>query len=194
MALILGVNRKIFRAYNRTREGNFNINGLLGFDLHGKTVGVIGTGRIGRVIINICNGFGMNVLAYDPYPPKDINAKIVSQYQLFKQSDIISLHCPLTKDTKHIINKDTISQMKNNVTIINTSRGGLINTVDLIEGLKNKEIGAAGLDVYEEESAYFFEELSSDILEDDNLARLLTFPNVLVTSHQAFFTRYVIKH
>lgn len=194
MALILGINRKIFRAYNRTREGNFNINGLLGFDLHGKTVGVIGTGRIGQVFINICDGFGMKVLAYDPYAPENSNAELVSLNELFEKSDIISLHCPLTKDTKHIINKDTIATMKKNVYIINTSRGGLINTADLINGLKDKQIGAAGLDVYEEESAYFFEDLSSDILEDDILARLLTFPNVLVTSHQAFFTQEALQN
>lgn len=159
MALILGVNRKIFRAYNRTREGNFNINGLLGFNLHGKTVGVIGTGRIGQVSIDICNGFGMKVLAFDPYAPEILNTELVSLNELFEKSDIISLHCSLTKDTKHIINKDNIAKMKKNVYIINTSRGGLIDTANLISGLKDKQIGAAGLDVYKEESAYFFEDL-----------------------------------
>lgn len=136
----------------------------------------------------------MKVLAYDPYAPENLNAELVSLNELFEKSDIISLHCPLTKNTKHIINKDTIAKMKKNVYIINTSRGGLINTADLINGLKDKQIGAAGLDVYEEESAYFFEDLSSDILEDDILARLLTFPNVLVTSHQAFFTQEALQN
>lgn len=194
IALLLGVNRKIFRAYNRTREGNFNINGLLGFDLHGKTIGVIGTGRIGRVLIDICKGFGMNVLTYDPYPTEISGVESVTLDEMYKRSDIISLHCPLTKDTKYMINNLSISKMKEGVFIINTSRGGLINTSDLIDNLKSKHIGGAGLDVYEEESAYFFEDLSSDILEDDILARLLTFHNVLVTSHQAFFTKEALAN
>ncbi|MCK5130203.1 MAG: 2-hydroxyacid dehydrogenase [Clostridiales bacterium] len=193
MALLLGVNRKIFRAFNRTREGNFSINGLLGFDLFGKTAGVVGTGRIGRVFIDICKGFGMKVLAYDPFPAKIEDVKIVSLDELYKKSDIISLHCPLTKSTKHIINSESIQQMKQGAIIINTSRGGLINTLDLIEGLKSKQLGGAGLDVYEEESSYFFEDMSSDILEDDTLARLLTLHNVLVTAHQGFFTKEALE-
>jgi len=193
IALLLGVNRKIFKAYNRTREGNFSINGLLGFDLFGKTVGVIGTGRIGRVFIDICKGFGMNVIAYDPFPKEIDGVKSVSLDKLYAQSDVISLHCPLTTDTKHIINAESIAKMKQGVYIINTSRGGLINTADLVEGLKDKHVGGAGLDVYEEESAYFFEDLSSDIMTDDTLARLLTFHNVLVTSHQGFFTQEALK-
>ncbi len=192
-ALLLGVNRKIFRAFNRTREGNFNINGLQGFDLHGKTVGIIGTGKIGRVFINICKGFGMNVLAYDPYPQDIDGVENVTLDELYLNSDIISLHCPLTAETHHVINANSIAKMKQGVYIINTSRGGLINTPDLVEGLKNQHIGGAGLDVYEEESAYFFEDLSSDVMTDDTLARLLTFPNVLVTSHQGFFTQEALK-
>lgn len=194
MALLLGINRKIFRAFNRTREGNFSIDGLLGFDLHDKAIGVIGTGRIGRVFIDICKGFGMKVLTYDTYPVKITDAKNVTLDELYKNSDIISLHCPLVHDTRYLINKDSINKMKQGVVIINTSRGGLINTLDLIDGLKSKKIGGAGLDVYEEESAYFFEDLSSDILEDDKLARLLTFHNVLVTSHQAFFTKEALEN
>ena len=192
-ALLLGVNRKTFRAYNRTREGNFSINGLQGFDLYGKTVGVIGTGKIGRVFIDICKGFGMRVLAYDPFPREMDGVKNVTLDELYKESDIISLHCPLTAETRHMINADAIERMKQGVYIINTSRGGLINTPDLVEGLKDRHIGGAGLDVYEEESAYFFEDLSSDVMTDDTLARLLTFPNVLVTSHQGFFTQEALR-
>ena len=193
MALLLGVNRKIFRAYNRTREGNFAINGLQGFDLYGKTVGVIGTGRIGQVFINICKGFGMKVISYDPYPKEIDGVTNVTRDELYAQSDVISLHCPLTAETKHIIHASSIAKMKQGVYIINTSRGGLVNTPDLVEGLKDKHIGGAGLDVYEEESAYFFEDLSSDIMADDTLARLLTFPNVLITSHQGFFTQEALQ-
>ena len=193
MALLLGVNRKIFRAYNRTRESNFAINGLQGFDLYGKTVGVIGTGKIGRVFIDICKGFGMRVLAYDPYPAAIDSVENVSLDELYAQSDVISLHCPLTADTRHIVNAKSIAKMKQGVYIINTSRGGLINTPDLVEGLKDRHVGGAGLDVYEEESAYFFEDLSSEVMSDDTLARLLTFPNVLVTSHQGFFTQEALK-
>ncbi len=193
MALLLGVNRKIFRAYNRTREGNFNINGLQGFDLKGKTMGVIGTGRIGQVFMDICKGFGMEVIAYDPFPKKIDGVQNVTLDELYAKSDIISLHCPLTSDTHHIINEKSIAKMKQGVYIINTSRGGLINTPDLVEGLKDRHIGGAGLDVYEEESAFFFEDMSSDVLTDDTLARLLTFPNVVVTSHQAFFTQEALE-
>ncbi len=193
MALLLTLNRKIHKAYNRTRESNFSINGLLGVTLHGKTIGVIGTGRIGRIFVNICKGIGMKVIAYDPYPAKDSKIDYVSLQELYNQSDIISLHCPLTKETKHIISKSSIDQMKKNVILINTSRGALINTEDLIEGLKSRKIAQAALDVYEEEGEYFFEDLSDDIIHDDNLARLQSMPNVLITSHQAFFTKEALE-
>jgi len=195
--LILSLNRKIHKAYYRTKDNNFSINGFLGFDMHGKTVGVIGTGKIAKIFINILNGFGMNVLANDPFPneeyAKNNNFKYVDLDNLYKNSDIISLHCPLTKDTKYIINKSTIEKMKKNVMIINTSRGPLINTKDLIAALKQHKIGSAGLDVYEEESEYFFENFSEKNIDDDTLARLLTFNNVLITSHQAFFTKEALE-
>lgn len=162
--------------------------------MHDKTIGVVGTGRIGRVFIDICKGFGMKVLAYDIYPAEIDDVEMVSLDELYEKSDVISLHCPLTKSTKYMINQESIKKMKQGVFLINTSRGGLINTKDFIEGLKSKKIGGAGLDVYEEENAYFFEDLSSDILKDDILARLLTFPNVLVTSHQAFFTKEALEN
>lgn len=192
-ALMLSLNRKIHRAFNRTRDLNFNINGLLGWDIHGKTAGVIGTGKIGKEMIRILCGFGMKVLAYDVYPDPDFAGKAGFSYveldTLYRESDLITLHCPLTKETFHMINADSISRMKDGVMIINTSRGHLIDTVALIDALKTGKIGSAGLDVYEEESAYFFEDYSTRIISDDVLARLLTFPNVLVTSHQGFFTR-----
>lgn len=193
VALMLALNRKIHKAYYRTRDSNFNINGLLGFDMYGKTAGIIGTGKIGKVIIKILTGFGMKILAYDPLPDKEyaetIGFKYVDLNRLYKESDIISLHCPLTKDTYHLIDKDSISQMKKGVMVINTGRGQLIDTKALINALKNEKIGAAGLDVYEEESEYFFEDFSSSFISDDVLARLLTFNNVLITSHQGFFTK-----
>jgi D-lactate dehydrogenase len=192
-ALMLTLNRKIHKAYYRTRDNNFNINGLLGFDMHGKTAGVIGTGKIGRKIISILNGFGITILGYDKYPEKDLETRYNFTYvdldRLYKESDIISIHCPLNNETYHIINEDSIHIMKKGVMIINTSRGGLVDTKALIQGLKTEKIGAAGLDVYEEESEYFFEDYSSHILSDDTLARLLTFPNVIITSHQGFFTQ-----
>jgi len=193
MALIMSLNRKTHKAYNRTREGNFNINGLVGFDLYGKTAGVLGTGKIGKIMINILNGFGMKVLASDPYPDieyaKKNNFTLTDYDTIYKESDIITLHCPLTKETHHLINKESLSKMKDNVMIINTSRGQLIDTKALIDSLKKGKIGSAGLDVYEEEGDYFFEDFSDQILPDDVLARLLTFNNVLITSHQAFFTK-----
>ena len=192
-ALMLSLNRKIHRAFNRTRDLNFNIDGLLGWDIHGKTAGVIGTGKIGREMIRILKGFGMNVLAYDVYSDMEYAEKAGFKYvdleTLYHESDLITLHCPLTKETYHMINADSLALMKDGVMIINTSRGHLIDTVTLIDALKTRKIGAAGLDVYEEESAYFFEDYSTRIISDDVLARLLTFPNVLVTSHQGFFTR-----
>lgn len=192
-ALLLAVNRKIHRAYSRTRDNNFSINGLMGMDLNGKTAGIIGTGKIGQVFINICRGFGMQVLAYDPYPAPDDTVHYVPLENLFENSDVISLHCPLTDETNHLINGETLSKMKPHAIIVNTSRGGLINTADLIEALKSKKIGGAGLDVYEEESEYFFEDYSSEIVRDDELARLLSLPNVVVTSHQGFFTREAME-
>jgi D-lactate dehydrogenase len=193
IALLMGLNRKIYRAYTRTREGNFALNGLLGFDMFGKTVGVVGTGRIGRCLIDILKGFGMNVLAYDLYPDeeyaKEKDIEYVSLDDLYRKSDVINLTCPLTKDTYHMINRFSIGMMKPGVFIVNTGRGGLINTKDLIDGLKHGNIGAAGLDVYEEEGDYFFEDHSIDLIQDDVLARLMSFPNVLITSHQAFFTK-----
>lgn len=193
VALMLALNRKTHKAYYRIRENNFAINGLMGFDMYGKTAGIIGTGRIGQVVIRILNGFGMKVLAYDSYPnlslAKDLNFTYTDLEELYNRSDIISLHCPLTKETYHLIDRQSIACMKDEVMIINTSRGQLIDTRALIEGLKSGKIGCAGLDVYEEESDYFFEDLSQTYIADDVLARLLTFNNVLITSHQGFFTR-----
>ncbi len=197
-ALMLTLNRKTHKAYYRTREGNFSINGLLGFDMHGRTAGVVGTGKIGQCLISILLGFGMKVLAYDPHPADIFKGAVGFRYcalqELYAESDIISLHCPLTPETTHMINKDTISKMKPGVMIINTGRGKLIDTDTLIEGLKSGKIGSAGLDVYEEESEYFFEDKSTELINDDVLARLLTFHNVLVTSHQGFFTGEALRN
>lgn len=197
-ALMLALNRKTHRAYHRTRDSNFSIQGLLGFDMFGKTAGVIGTGAIGRELIRILKGFGMHVLAYDPGPDEAFAAQAGFSYTdlktLYKRSDIISLHCPLTRETYRMINAKTLKAMKTGVMIINTGRGKLIDTRALIEALKNKKVGYAGLDVYEEESEYFFEDFSSEVISDDVLARLLTFPNVLVTAHQGFFTREALTN
>lgn len=189
MALLLTLNRKIHRAYARTRDFNFSLNGLTGFDLHGKTMGVIGTGKIGRIFINICKGFGLKIIAYDPFPAKDAGIDYVSMEELCKNADIISLHCPLSKDTYHIINNQTIDLMKKNVYIVNTSRGALVNSEDLLEALKSEKIGGACLDVYEEETELFYEDMSYAIIRDDVLARIISMPNVIVTSHQAFLTK-----
>jgi D-lactate dehydrogenase len=193
ITLMLALNRKIHRAYFRTRDSNFTLDGLLGFDMYKKTAGIIGAGRIGKALIKILRGFEMNVLAYDKYEDEEyarqLDFKYVSLDDLFSQSDIISLNCPLTKETEYIINKNNIEKMKSGVMIINTGRGKLIKTYDLIQGLKSGKIMAAGLDVYEEESEYFFEDLSNRVLTDDILARLLTFNNVIITSHQGFFTK-----
>lgn len=192
VALMLTLNRKIHRAYFRTRDANFSLQGLMGFDMYGKTAGVIGSGKIGKVLMQILKGFGMRVLAYDPYPDytfaEQNKVEYVSLNDLFGNSDIISLNCPLTTETQYIINERSISLMKPGVMLINTGRGKLIETRSLIEALKNGKVGAAGLDVYEEESEYFFEDLSNRVLTDDVLARLLTFNNVIITSHQGFFT------
>jgi D-lactate dehydrogenase len=194
--LILALNRKTHRAYYRTRDSNFNIDGLMGFDLNGRTAGVIGTGKIGRILVKILSGFGMKILAYDGYPDEEFAKKYDLTYtsldELYANSDVISLHCPLTPETNHMINAESISRMKDDVMIINTGRGQLIDTAALIEALKSGRVGSAGLDVYEEEGDYFFEDFSSSTIEDDKLARLLTFSNVLVTSHQAFFTKEAI--
>lgn len=192
-SLIMTLNRKIHKAYLRTREGNFSINGLMGFDLHRKTIGVIGAGRIARIFIKIMRGFDARVIAYDPHPDesfaKELGYEYVDLETLYRQSDIISLHCPLTKENTHLINRDSMKKMKNGVMLVNTGRGRLIDTIDLIEALKEKKVGAAALDVYEEEAGYFFEDMSSSIIEDDILGRLLSFNNVLLTSHQAYFTK-----
>ncbi|MCR5458225.1 MAG: 2-hydroxyacid dehydrogenase [Clostridiales bacterium] len=194
MALLLTSVRRIHKAYNRTREFNFSLNGLTGFDLHGKTAGVIGTGKIGRIFIDICKGFGMKVIAYDPYPQKESDIVYVSLDELFKSSDVISLHCPLTDNTHHMVDSSAIEKMKKGVVIINTSRGGLIDAEALLEGIKERKVGAACLDVYEEESDIFFEDRSGHILNDDLLSRLISMPNVLVTSHQAFLTEEALNN
>lgn len=198
LALMLSLNRKIHRAYWRTRDGNFSLNGLMGFDMHGKTIGIIGTGKIAKILIRLLKGFGMRILAYDLYPDtqfaEEEGFSYVSLDELYRESDIISLHCPLTDQTKYMIDKDSIDKMKEGVMIINTGRGQLINTNDLIEGLKEKKIAAAGLDVYEEEGEYFYEDKSDKIIDDDVLARLLSFNNVIVTSHQAFFTKEALHN
>lgn len=189
MAMLLTSIRRIHKAYNRTRDFNFSLQGLTGFDLHGKTVGVIGTGKIGRVFVDICNGFGMRVIAYDKVPSPGLKGEYLPLSRLLAESDIISLHCPLTPETKHLINRETIKMTKRGVVIINTSRGGLIDAEALLDGIKTRHIGAACLDVYEEEGDVFFEDFSGHIVEDDVLARLITMPNVLLTSHQAFLTQ-----
>ena len=194
IALLLTSVRRIHKAYNRTREFNFSLNGLTGFDFHGKTVGVVGTGKIGRIFIDICRGFGMNVIAYDLFPAKDSGINYVSLDELLERSDIISLHCPLTDETRHMINADAIGKMKKGVVIVNTSRGGLIDAEALLEGSKARKIGAACLDVYEEEADVFFEDRSGHILNDDLLSRLISMPNVIVTSHQAFLTEEALNN
>ena len=188
IALLLTSVRRIHKAYIRTRDFNFSLNGLTGFDFHGKTVGVVGTGKIGRIFIDICRGFGMNVIAYDLFPAPNSNIDYVSLDELFERSDIISLHCPLTNDTRHLINADSIGKMKKGVVIVNTSRGGLIDAEALLNGIRERKVGAACLDVYEEEADVFFEDRSGHILNDELLSRLISMPNVIVTSHQAFLT------
>jgi len=198
VALMLALNRKIHRAYWRTRDGNFSLHGLLGFDMYGKTAGIVGTGRIARELIRILKGFGMEVLANDPHPDErfawEAGISYVALDELYERSDVISLHCPLTDGTRYMIGDVAIGRMKPGVMIINTGRGQLIHTEALIDGLKEKKIGAAGLDVYEEEAAYFYEDTSDRIMDDDVLARLLSFNNVIVTSHQAFFTREALDN
>jgi len=197
IALILTLNRKIHRAFNRVREFNFSLRGLAGFDLCGKTAGVLGTGKIGRLVGEILRGFRMRVLASDPYPNLDWATRNGIEYvempALMQESDIITLHAPLTPQTDRIINHETLALMKSGVILANTSRGRLIHTQALIKALKSGQVGGVALDVYEEEEGIFFEDLSGEILHDDELARLLTFPNVLVTAHQAFFTHEALS-
>lgn len=188
VALLLTSVRRIHKAYNRTREFNFSLQGLTGFDLHGKTVGIVGTGKIGRIFGDICRGFGMKILAYDKFPAEGAGLEYVSLDRLFAESDVISFHCPLTEETRHLVNERTIGQMKKGVVLLNTSRGAIIDAEALLGGIKARKVGAACLDVYEEEGDIFFEDNSGHILEDDTLARLISMPNVIVTSHQAFLT------
>ncbi|MBQ8828069.1 MAG: 2-hydroxyacid dehydrogenase [Clostridia bacterium] len=194
MALLLAVNRKLHKSYSRIRDFNFNISGLTGTDLYGKTAGIIGTGKIGRVFIDICRGFGMKVIAYDPFPVDGSDIEYVSLERLFSESDVISLHCPLTEQTHHIVNSEAFNLMKDGVFIINTSRGALIDSNALLDALNNGKIRGAGLDVYEEEADLFFEDKSSDIMKDDTLALLVSRPNVILTSHQAFLTEEALKN
>ena len=193
MGMILALNRKIPRAYIRTRDFNFSLVGLTGFDLHGKTAGVIGTGKIGQAFIEICKGFGMDVLAYDPYPAEIAGVRYVDTDELFRQSDIISLHCPLTRETRYIIDENAIDLMKKSALIVNTSRGQLIDSEALLSALNDKRIGGAALDVYEEESGLFFEDNSDKIVTDEVLSLLVSRPNVLITSHQAFLTEEALR-
>lgn len=198
VALILTLNRKTHRAYHRVREGNFSLDGLVGFDLNGRTAGIVGLGKIGRVLAGLLQGFGMEVIAYDPFPDREwAQSKGVSLLEfddLLRRSDIVNLNAPLTKETYHMIDARAIALMKPGAMLINTGRGALIDTTALVNGLKSGQIGAAGLDVYEEESGYFFEDRSNQVITDDVLARLLTFPNVLVTSHQAFLTEDALRN
>jgi D-lactate dehydrogenase len=196
LALILTLNRKTHKAYNRVREGNFSLNKLLGFNLHGKTVGVIGTGKIGATFCHIMKGMGCRVLAFDINPSEALKKQGItytSLEKIFEESDIISLHCPLIPDTKHMINKDSLSRMKQGIMIINTSRGALIDTPDILDGLASKKVGFLGIDVYEQEENLFFKDLSEMIIEDEMILRLISYPNVLITSHQAYFTREAME-
>lgn len=197
VGLILAVNRKINKAYVRTREGNFSINGLMGVDLYRKTAGIIGTGKIGQILIKILKGFDMKVIAYDLFPNQKVAEELGFEYvsldELYANSDIISLNCPLTKDTQYMINRRSMLKMKDGVILVNTGRGQLIDSADLVEALKDKKVGAVALDVYEEEEDYFFEDKSTQVIEDDILGRLLSFYNVLITSHQAYFTKEAVE-
>lgn len=197
VALLLALNRKVHRAFNRVRELNFSLTGLVGFDLHGRTAGIYGTGKIGRITAEILRGFGMRVLAYDPYPQADWAARSGCQYvrpaDLLAQSDVVSLHVPLTPETRHLICRETLAQMKRGAYLVNVSRGKLIDTTDLITALKTGHLGGVALDVYEEEEGVFFQDLSGQVLQDDELARLLTFPHVIITAHQAFLTQDALE-
>lgn len=196
LAMILALNRKTHKAYNRVREQNFSLNGLMGFNLHGKVIGIVGTGNIGKAFARIMRGFGCELLAFDLYEDDTLKAEgvtYVSRFELFSRADVISLHCPLTADTQHLINPVTIEGMKPGVMIINTSRGGLVDTAAVLEGLRSKHIGYLGIDVYEQEEKLFFRDLSQTILDDDAIQLLMSFPNVLVTGHQAFFTAEALE-
>ncbi len=193
MAMLLTVNRFTHRAYTRTREFNMNINGLMGQDLYHKCAGIIGTGKIGQAMIEICRGFGMHIVAYDPFPNESLDVEYLSLREVLSRADVVSLHCPLTNDTRYIINEETISYMKEGVLLVNTSRGMLIDSNALLNGLISGKFAGVGLDVYEEEDGLFYEDRSSDIIEDAVLARLMTFPNVLVTSHMGFFTKEAMQ-
>lgn len=188
MGLLLTLNRKLHKACFRTRDFNFSLNGLVGFDLHGKTAGIIGTGKIGQIFIQICRGFGMHVLAYDPFPVPDADFSYVSLEELLQKSDIVSLHCPLTEQSRHLINRDTIAQMRDGAYLLNTSRGMLVESEALLDALKSGKLAGAGLDVYEEETDFFFEDRSDSIDRDTILSLLVSMPNVVLTSHQAFLT------
>ncbi len=197
VGLMLALNRKLYRAYNRVREGNFSLNGMLGFDMYGKTVGLVGAGRIGRLVGKMLKAFGCKVIVYDPYECtacKELGIEQVPLEQVLTESDIISLHCPLNKETTHLIDSDSIAKMKKGVMLINTSRGGLMDTAAVTEGLKSKQIGYLGMDVYEKEGELFFEDHSCEIIQDDEFERLLTFHNVLITGHQAYFTEEALSH
>lgn len=197
VAILLSLDRKLCRGYNRVREGNFALEGLLGYDLHGKTVGIVGTGKIGTIVARIMHGFGCRLLASDRAENREcreLGASYVALPDLFEQSDIITLHCPLLPETHHMIDAAAVAKMKKGVTLLNTSRGALIDTTAVIHGLKTGKIGYLGLDVYEEEAGLFYEDLSNEVLQDDAFARLLTFPNVLITGHQAFFTHEALDN
>jgi len=197
MALLLALNRKVHRAYNRVRDGNFALDGLMGFDLHGVTVGVVGTGKIGAIVVRILNGFGCRILAHDPFPNDECvaqGARYVSVEEILSESQVITLHCPLTPESHHLIDERAIAKMKEGVTLINTSRGALVDTRAVIAGLKSGKIGHLALDVYEEEGDIFFEDLSGLVIQDDVFARLTTFPNVIITGHQAFFTKEALTN
>ena len=198
VALLMSLTRHIPQAYLRTKTANFNIEGLTGRDLFGLTAGILGTGKIGRIMADILMGFGMKIIAYDPFPneqwAKEKNIEYVGLDEIFQRSDVLSLHCPLTEETKHVVNHDRMKMMKHDAVIINTGRGALIDSKALVHALKHGHIGGIGMDVYEEESKYFFSDWSTDIMTDDTLARLLTFPNVIITGHQAFLTTNALKN
>lgn len=194
VALLLALNRKVHRAFNRVREGNFSLDGLMGFDLAGKTIGVIGTGQIGRVFADIMVGFGCEVLGHDPFPHEAFAGTYVGLDELCRRSDVLSLHCPLTPETHHIVGPGTLAQMKDGALLLNTSRGALVNAAAVVEALKAGTLGGVALDVYEEEGDLFFDDLSNQVIQDDVFSRLVTFPNVLITGHQAFFTREAVAN
>ena len=193
MALALAVNRRIHKAYVRVRENDFSLGGMQGINFYQKTAGIVGTGKIGAAMARICKGFGMKVIAYDKYPNPNLDVEYVTLDELFERSDLISLHCPLMDETYHLVNRESIKKMKDGVILVNTSRGGLVNTQDLIEGIRARKFLAVGLDVYEEEKKNVFEDRSDEIMETSITARLLSFPNVIITSHQGFFTEEALQ-